>query len=162
MTLLNIDDFDNIPEYIEKEEDSESDVGKSSQDGSGIKTLYATNNLLTKIRGYWGFYEKTFSIQLNRVDLKIDLKIHLHKIETVKDLIMFLKKIQIQPNELQFENLLLLLNDICKNYLNTTLYDLLKRNTKDKIVWGVGIEQDQLKQEHDKLVSVIKKIKERV
>lgn len=162
MNLLNVEDFDNIPEYIEKDDSAESSEGKGSQESSGIKSVYSTNDLLTKIRGSWIFHEKTFLIQLNRIDLKIDLKIHLQKIETVKDLIMFLKKIQTQPNELQFENLLLLLDDICKNYLNITLYNLLKRDSKDKIIWNVGVEQSQLNKEDETIVSFFKKIKERI
>lgn len=161
MIFLSIEDFEEIPNYT-GDSDGEEGEDKSSGSNNGLQTQISLLDLTFKNRGFWNFNNKGFFINLNRSDLKIDLKIHLHKIETVKDLIMFLKKIQTQPNELQFENLLLLLNDICKNYLNTTLYDLLKRNIKDKIVWGVGVEQDQLKQENDTLVSVIKKIKERV
>ena len=161
MIFLTIEDFEKIPNYTEDSDGEEGEV-KGSGSNNGLQPQISLLDFTFKNRGFWNFNNKGFFINLNRSDLNIDLTINLHKIRTVKELMILLKKIQSQPNELQFENLLLLLNDICKNYLNTTLYDLLKRNTKDKIVWGVGVEQEQLKQENNTLVSVIKKIKERV
>jgi hypothetical protein len=159
MVFLTIEDFEKIPNYTRDSDGEEGEV-KGSGSNNGLQPQISLLDFTFKNRGFWNFNNKGFFINLNRSDLNIDLTINLHKIGTVKELMVLLKKIQSQPNELQFENLLLLMNDICKSYLNITLHDLLKKNIESKIIWGGEVEENKLQQEQEEpIVSFIKKIK---
>ena len=128
-------DFSDIPYYEDNSENVESS-SSSSSDSSSI----------------WSKNSKPFGLKSTKLNIFIDLM----QIKTIKDLIIFLTKFQLNKN-IYFNEMLLVLNEITKNYLNKPLKDILKSDPELKINWFEELDLRKNITEEDEEEIVIQK-----